>query len=112
MSNGTLFVDEELFLPRLPGKRALRSEGHRDVVVIVVLAGIYNFECHGDASEPASIVAWSLPGCLHSQQPGLSQRNVADDLTLGGEVKLLFLLFFFFGHQMIFEYTGSTPRII
>ena len=58
-------------------------------------------EGHGNISESAAIVTGAFPRCLDGQEPSLGQRDIANGLTLGGEVKLFFFLALIFSHAGI-----------
>ena len=44
-----------------------------------------------------------LASVFNCKDPCLVQRKVTDYLTFGGELKLIFLLAFFFGHGELYE---------
>ena len=55
----------------------------------------------------ATVFARSFPRGAHGQQPGLGQGDIANGLTLPGEVKLFFFLALVFGHGGIIKSTAD-----
>ena len=93
MGNRPFLAGEELFLSWCAGELALGAEGQVDHVVVFRLIVLDDLEGHGDISETASVLAGSLPGSTHGQEPGLVQRDVPDGLARRVELELLLLFF-------------------
>ncbi|HIA02906.1 MAG TPA: hypothetical protein EYN66_13530 [Myxococcales bacterium] len=86
------------------------AEGQGDYVIVFVFRVLNALEGHGDIPVAAAILTRGFPSRLHGQETSLGQRDIANGLTLTGEVELFLFLALVFGHGGIIEVEGDADQ--